>query len=79
MYAASLASIDCVEQIVLEENINCDFDRCGHLEVACKQKHFETYQRRAELIEVELNDNAELDALLDADEYDALISGEEEA
>src|SRR5438309_12077277 len=27
MYAASLASIDCVEQIVLEENINCDFDR----------------------------------------------------
>src|SRR5436853_872035 len=55
MYAASLASIDCVEQIVLEENINCDFDRCGHLEVACKQKHFETYQRRAELIEVEFN------------------------
>ena len=31
MYAASLASIDCVEQIVLEENIDCDFCRCGHL------------------------------------------------
>ena len=31
------------------------------------------------LIEVELNDDAELEALLDADEYDALISGEEEA
>ena len=25
MYAASLASIDCVEQIVQEERIDCDF------------------------------------------------------
>ncbi|PYX38946.1 MAG: hypothetical protein DMG75_02355 [Acidobacteria bacterium] len=39
MYAASLASIDCVEQIVGEEAIECSFSRCGHLEVACKQKH----------------------------------------
>ena len=31
------------------------------------------------LIEVELNDQSELEGLLDADEYDALISGEEEA
>src|SRR6266700_837264 len=36
MYAASLASIDLVEQIVGEEQISCDFSRCGHLEVACK-------------------------------------------
>src|SRR5215813_12606317 len=35
MYAASLATIDCVEQIVREENIDCDFARTGHLEVAC--------------------------------------------
>src|SRR6202007_1060726 len=37
MYAASLASIDCVEQIVREEGIQCDFSRSGHLEAACKQ------------------------------------------
>lgn len=55
MYAASLASIDCVEQIVKEEGIECDFARCGHLEVACKQKHFDNYQRQADLIEVEFN------------------------
>ena len=55
MYAASLASIDCVEQIVQEEGIDCDFSRCGHLEVACKQKHFENYERQTELIEVEFN------------------------
>jgi len=50
MYAASLASIDCVEQIVREENIDCDFSRCGHLEVACKQAHFDGYQASADLI-----------------------------
>jgi glycine/D-amino acid oxidase-like deaminating enzyme len=55
MYAASLASIDCVEQIVKQEEIDCDFSRCGHLEVACKQKHFDGYQRQAEIVEVEFN------------------------
>src|SRR5437868_13427906 len=55
MYAASLASIDCVEQIVREENIECDFWRCGHLEVACKQKHFDDYARQAEVIAREFN------------------------
>ena len=55
MYAASLASIDCVEKIVQEDKIACDFARSGHLEVACKQKHFDNYERQAELIEVEFN------------------------
>lgn len=55
MYAASLATIDCVEQIVREEEIDCDFSRCGHLEVACKQSHFNGYMRQAEVIEVEFN------------------------
>ena len=50
MYAASLASIDCVEQIIREEAIDCDFSRCGHLEVACKQRHFDDYARQAEVI-----------------------------
>src|SRR6202042_3609504 len=50
MYAASLETIDCVEKIVTEEKIDCDFSRCGHLEVACKQKHFDDYARQAEVI-----------------------------
>ena len=55
MYAASLASIDCVEQIVHEEKIECDFSRCGHLEVACKQAHFDDYARQIEVIAREFN------------------------
>jgi glycine/D-amino acid oxidase-like deaminating enzyme len=50
MYAASLASIDSVEQTVREENIDCAFSRCGHLEVACKPKHFDDFRRSADLI-----------------------------
>src|SRR5260370_21504858 len=55
MYAASLESIDCVEQIVREENIDCSFLRCGHLEVACKQAHFDGYEESAALIKREFN------------------------
>jgi glycine/D-amino acid oxidase-like deaminating enzyme len=57
MYAASLESIDRVEKLVHEENIDCDFSRCGHLEVACKQKHFDDYGRQVETIAREFNHN----------------------
>jgi glycine/D-amino acid oxidase-like deaminating enzyme len=50
MYAASLESIDTVEQIVKEEKIDCSFSRCGHLEVACKQSHFDGFAEAAECI-----------------------------
>jgi glycine/D-amino acid oxidase-like deaminating enzyme len=50
MYATSLESIDLVEQIVREENIACGFSRCGHVEVACKQSHFDGYGRLVEVI-----------------------------
>jgi glycine/D-amino acid oxidase-like deaminating enzyme len=55
MYKASLGSIDCVEEIVREESVACDFSRCGHLEVACKQKHFDDYARQAEVVRREFN------------------------
>jgi len=55
MYAASRESIDFVEKLVREENIACDFSRCGHLEVACKPKHFEDFRRSAEAIAREFN------------------------
>ena len=55
LYAASLESISCVERIVREENIACDFARTGHLEVACKQSHFDDYARQVEVIAREFN------------------------
>jgi len=55
MYASSLESINCVEKLVDEDGIACDFSRCGHLEVACKQKHFDDYARQVEVIAREFN------------------------
>ena len=55
MYAASLETIGSVERIVNEENIACDFARTGHLEVACKQAHFDDYARQVEVIAREFN------------------------
>jgi glycine/D-amino acid oxidase-like deaminating enzyme len=55
LYAASLESIQCVEQIVNEEQIECDFARTGHLEVACKPSHFREFAKSAEVIAREFN------------------------
>jgi glycine/D-amino acid oxidase-like deaminating enzyme len=55
MYAASLESIDLVDQIVKEEEIACSFSRCGHLEVACKPGHFEAFADTATRIKREFN------------------------
>jgi glycine/D-amino acid oxidase-like deaminating enzyme len=55
MYAASLSAIDLVERIVSEENIDCNFSRRGHLELACKPSHFEGYERSIELAAREFN------------------------
>src|SRR5258708_22147380 len=55
MYAVSIASIDCVEQIVREENIECDFGRCGHLEVPRKQNNSNDTARQADVIAREFN------------------------
>ena len=55
MYAVSLDTISCVERIIHEQNILCDFTRTGHLEVACKQSHFDDYARQVEVIAREFN------------------------
>ncbi len=57
MFNASLDAITAVERIVAEENIDCAFSRCGHLEVANKPGHFENFQRMAETMAKELGHN----------------------
>jgi glycine/D-amino acid oxidase-like deaminating enzyme len=75
LHAASLESIECVERIVQEENIACDFARTGHLEVACKQSHFDDFARQVEVIAREFNHHlrivprGELDAEIGSNIY----------
>jgi len=48
MFATSLTAIDCVETLVREGGIECNFSRMGHLEVAYKPAHYSGFQDSAE-------------------------------
>jgi glycine/D-amino acid oxidase-like deaminating enzyme len=55
LFQYSLDSIDTVEQIVKDENIDCGFARYGHLLTANKPKHFEALKAEVEFMEKEFN------------------------
>ncbi|MBI3764642.1 MAG: FAD-binding oxidoreductase [Chloroflexi bacterium] len=60
LFAASVASIDCVEQIIRQEAIDCDFSRSGHLDLAFKPAHFKAFAHHVELIAREFNHSVRL-------------------
>ena len=55
LFQCSLESIDTVEQIVKDENIDCGFARHGHLLTANKPKHYEALKEEVEFMEKEFN------------------------
>lgn len=55
LFQYSLDSIDTVEQIVKEENIDCGFRRYGHLLAANKPHHFDSLKAEVEFMEKEFN------------------------
>jgi glycine/D-amino acid oxidase-like deaminating enzyme len=55
LFQYSLDSIDTVEGIVKEENINCGFARTGHLLAANKPKHYHALIKEVEFMENEFN------------------------
>jgi glycine/D-amino acid oxidase-like deaminating enzyme len=85
MYAASLASIDYLENLITEENIDCEYVRCGHIEAAWKARHFATYRREQDLLErefhhrVQLLDRAEQQRELGTQRYHGLLIDEASA
>jgi glycine/D-amino acid oxidase-like deaminating enzyme len=50
LFKASVDSVDCVEQLVTSERIDCDFQRCGHIALASKPTHYEGFVREAEVL-----------------------------
>lgn len=53
LFQYSLDSIDTVEQIVKEENIDCGFKRYGHLLTANKPQHFDALKAEVEFMDKE--------------------------
>ena len=60
LFQCSLDSIDTVEQIVKEENIDCGFARHGHLLATNKPKHYEALQDEVEFMQKEFNHKVRL-------------------
>lgn len=82
LHAASLAAIDFLESLILEEGIECGFARTGHLEAAFKASHFVRFEREQELLErefahrVRLIRRAEQRSELGSDLYHGLMLDE---
>jgi glycine/D-amino acid oxidase-like deaminating enzyme len=60
LFQCSLDSIDTVEGIVNEENIDCGFARTGHLLTANKPKHYDALKEEVEFMEKEFNHKLKL-------------------
>jgi glycine/D-amino acid oxidase-like deaminating enzyme len=60
LFQYSLDSIDTVEGIVKEENINCGFARTGHLLAANKPKHYHALIEEVEFMENEFHHKVRL-------------------
>ena len=56
----SLDSVATVEEIVIEENINCGFARYGHLYTATKPKHFDGLKNEVDFMAREFNHQVRL-------------------
>ena len=46
-WQSSLDAIDLIEELVQEENIDCDWQRDGHIHLASKPAHFESMKKHA--------------------------------
>jgi len=53
-WKASVDAIDLLENIIIEEKINCDWSRDGHIALACKQSHYDKLPEYSEWIRKEL-------------------------
>jgi len=60
LFQCSLGSVNLVEKIVKEENIDCGFMRTGHLLAANKPKHYEALQGEVDFMAKEFNHNVRL-------------------
>ena len=50
MFRSAVEAANTVERIVVEEDIDCDFVRCGSIEAASKPAHFERLKREHEVL-----------------------------
>ncbi len=55
LYSFSIDSIDFTEKLIAEEKIDCEYQRAGHIDAACKPAHFEHFKHTAEILARDFN------------------------
>ena len=53
-WKSSVDAIDLLEQIIIEEKIDCDWSRKGHIALSCKQSHYDELPEYAAWIKKEM-------------------------
>ena len=85
LYATSLKGLDFIEELIRSEQIDCDFQRVGHIEAACKPAHFRHFQRAQALLARDFNhsirllDRSQQRAELGTDYYHGVLIDERSA
>ncbi len=85
MFLASVKASDTVERIVKEENIDCDYSRCGNIEAASKPAHFDEIKHEQETLanvagyEVRILPKNEMGVELGTEIYHGLMINERSA
>lgn len=79
MFRAATHAADTVEQIVTDEQLDCDFVRCGNIEAAIKPSHVDALKREQETLhevagyEVRVLEKNEVKSELGTDSYHGLL------
>ncbi|MCF8109406.1 MAG: FAD-binding oxidoreductase [Desulfohalobiaceae bacterium] len=55
LFGASLSAVECIEDLVKEGNIDCAFQRCGHLQAAYRSAHLESLRKEQALLAESFN------------------------
>ncbi len=79
------ASMERLEALIAAEAIDCDYERTGHIQAACKPAHFDAFREEQSLLarvfahRVELVSRADQRAELGSDRYHGLLIDERSA
>ena len=50
LFDLSVASMSALESLIHDEGIECEYERTGHIQAACKPAHFDAFRQEQELL-----------------------------
>src|SRR5215510_4260598 len=60
LFESSLESLAALEGLIVDESIDCEYERCGHIQGAAKPSHFRAFRAEQKLLASVFNHRIEL-------------------